>query len=137
MLGQPIEQVQALSAAPTRGLCEDLTVTLRMADGSLATILYTAMCDIAFSKERFECFAGGTVLCIDNFRTMEVVTDGRSRKSTSAISQDKGHDAEMAAFVRAVAEGGAAPIPEDELVESSAATIAVLEALQSGSAVRL
>lgn len=137
MLGQPIEQVQALSAAPTRGLCEDLTVTLRMADGSLATILYTAMGDIAFSKERFECFAGGTVLCIDNFRTMEVVTDGRSRKSTSAISQDKGHDAEMAAFVRAVAEGGAAPIPEDELVESSAATIAVLEALQSGSAVRL
>src|SRR6185437_10866348 len=63
----PIVSVQADAAAAAQGACDDLTVTLRFAEGSLATIAYTALGDSAFSKERVEAFAGGSVVTIDNF----------------------------------------------------------------------
>jgi len=51
--------------------------------------------------------------------------------------QDKGHAEALARFVAAVRAGGPAPMPEDELVESSLATIGVRESLQSGAPVLL
>jgi hypothetical protein len=41
--------------------------------------------------------------------------------------QDKGQKACAAAFVEAVAKGGASPIPFDELIEVAAATIAAAD----------
>ena len=56
-----------------------------------------------------------------------------SKTATSNDSQDKGHKQQIAAFVACVTNGGAAPIDERELVETSAATIAVLESLRTGN----
>lgn len=136
-IGAPIISVFAEAAAPSRAVCEDITVALRFADGSLASILYSALGDTAYSKERFEAFAGGSVVALDNFRRLEVTQSGRIRTHTARIGQDKGHTAEIEAFVRSVADGAPPAIGEAELVESSLATIAVLESLQSGSPVRL
>ncbi|MBT3910815.1 MAG: hypothetical protein HOF27_14250, partial [Rhodospirillaceae bacterium] len=52
-------------------------------------------------------------------------------------AQDKGFDGALKAFAAAVAGGGPAPIDEAELIETSAATIAVLESLRSGTRVDL
>src|SRR5262249_28891654 len=65
LVGAKIRSVQADAGAVTQGACDDLTVTLRFVDGSLATIAYTAQGDTAYSKERFEAFAGGSVVTID------------------------------------------------------------------------
>lgn len=132
LAGSPITHVQADAAKVTHGGCDDLTVTLSFADGSLATIIYTAQGDSAFSKERFECFAGGTVIAIDNFLTLSITENGKTRTEKAKLGQDKGHRAELDAFVRAVAQGGGAPVDEAELVETSLATIAVLDALREG-----
>jgi len=53
------------------------------------------------------------------------------------MEQDKGHTAELEAFAAAVVAGESAPADEAELVQSSFATIAVLESLQQGGPVNL
>ena len=50
---------------------------------------------------------------------------------------DKGFENALQAFTQAVANGGPAPIDENELIESSLATLAVLESLQTGSRIDL
>lgn len=137
LAGSPITAVEAQAAQVTHGVADDVTVTLNFADGSLATILYTALGDSAFSKERFECFADGTVVALDNFLTLSVTSGGRTRTTKARMGQDKGHGAELAAFAAAVQAGGPAPIPEEELIETSLATILVLESLQKGHRVPL
>ena len=136
LVGAPVVAVTT-AAATAAGNCEDVSVTLEFADGGLATIAYTALGDTAFSKERFECYAGGMVVSIDNFRTMTVAADGKVKTNTARLGQDKGHKAEMRAFVAAVAAGGPAPVDEAALINASRATIAVLESLQSGHRVTL
>ena len=137
LVGAEIVSVQADNAEVLAGSCDNVTATLQFVDGSLAIIAYTALGETSFSKERIEVFAGGTVVIIDNFRQMTVTTDGRTRTEKSRGGQDKGHRAELKAFVRAVTAGGPAPVNEDELVESSVATIAVLESLREGRRVDL
>jgi predicted dehydrogenase/threonine dehydrogenase-like Zn-dependent dehydrogenase len=132
LAGSPIVSIQADAAKVAQGGCDDLTVTLTFQDGSLATIVYTAQGDAAVSKERFECFAGGTVIAIDNFLTLSVTENGRTRVEKAKLGQDKGHRAELAAFAAAVVAGGPAPVDEAELVETARATIAVLESLREG-----
>ncbi len=137
LVGSDIASVQAAAAAVKQGTCDDLTVSLRFADGSLATIAYTALGDTAYSKELIEGFAGGTVVTVNDFRSMTVTSGGRETKPGRRMEQDKGHGAELKAFVDAVAAGGPAPADEAELVQSSFATIAVLESLQRGGPVDL
>ncbi len=136
LAASPILSVQATAAGVTAGACDDLTVTLGFADGSLATIVYTALGDSSFSKERFECFAGGTVVTIDNFLSLSITEGGRTRVEKAGMGQDKGHRAELAAFTAAIASG-IPPVNEAELLETSLATIAVLDSLQSGGRIDL
>ncbi len=136
-VGNDIVSVQADAAAAGGGPCDDVTATLRFSDGSLATVAYTALGDVAFSKERFEAYAGGTVITVDNFRALTVVVDGKVKTRTGRGGQDKGFRTALAAFAEAVARGGPAPVDEGELVASSIATIAVLESLQSGQRIDL
>lgn len=137
LIGAPITAVQADAATVTHGGCDDLTATLSFADGSLATIVYTAQGDSAYSKERFECFVGGTVVTIDNFLALSITENGRTRTEKAIMGQDKGHRGELEAFVRAVAAGGPAPVDEAELLETSLATIAILDSLREGRRVAL
>ncbi|MBF0094711.1 MAG: bi-domain-containing oxidoreductase [Alphaproteobacteria bacterium] len=137
LAGADILSVQADSGEAVAGVCDDLTVTLRFADGSLATIAYTALGDTAFSKERFEAFAGGTVATIDNFLELTLAASGRVTREKARLGQDKGHRAEVEAFVRAVTTGGPAPVDEGDTVQASLATIAVLESLRGGGRIVL
>jgi predicted dehydrogenase/threonine dehydrogenase-like Zn-dependent dehydrogenase len=137
LIGVPIVAVRADAASLVRGLCEDVTVAIRFSDGSLCTLVYTALGDPAYSKERIECYAGGTVATIDNFRTLEIVANGSVRRQSSRLRQDKGHHGELDAFIAAVVENTGAPLPEPEIVETSLATIAVVESLRTGSVVFL
>lgn len=135
LVGSPI--VAVLAEAASGGTGDDVAVSLTFADGSLANLVYTGQGDSAFSKERFECFAGGTVVAIDNFLSLSVTAGGRTRTDTAKLGQDKGHRAEVEAFAAAVAQGGPAPVDEAELIETSLATIAVLDSLREGRRIRL
>ena len=124
LVGSPIESVHSVfmgQAGPTTP-ADTATISLRFEDGSVATVNYFANGSKKFPKERVEVFCGGRVLVNDNFRTLRAY--GWPGVRTMRLrSQDKGHAAGMAAFIDAVRAGGPAPIPVQELLEVSEATI--------------
>jgi predicted dehydrogenase len=132
----PLVSVSAEAADPVRGLCEDLSATLRFADGSLATIVYTTLGDTSFSKELIECYKGAAVCRIENFREITVVANGKTVLKKSSMTQDKGHNAQIKAFVEG-AISGIPPVDEQSLIDSSLATLLVLNALRLGHPVEL
>ena len=79
-----------------------MVVSLRFADGSLATIGYGSAAPTA-GKELIEIVAGSHRVVIDDFRSAEA--DGRTLWKGR---QDKGHRAQAAAFLDAVRGGAAA-----------------------------
>lgn len=131
----PIISVQADAAATIENACDDLAITLRFNDGSLATIIYTAQGDTSYSKERLEGFANGRVCILDDFRRLTIVENGKTR--TENCTQNKGFKESISAFVNTVISGGAPPINEEELIETSLSTIAVTESLRKGRRIDL
>jgi predicted dehydrogenase len=114
----------AMMASPTG---DTATITLTFADGSVGSIHYFANGSKSFPKERLEVFSGGRILQLDNFRRLHGFGWPGFRKM-NLWRQDKGQKACAAAFVRAVEQGGAAPIPFEELLEVGKITIGIAEA---------
>mgnify|MGYP001300139302 FL=1 len=101
---------------------DTVTLQLNFADGSIGTVHYFANGCKAFPKERLEVFAAGRVLQLDNFRKLKGYA-WPGFKRMNLWSQDKGQKACAAAFVKAIADGGVAPIPFAEIVEASRVSI--------------
>jgi predicted dehydrogenase len=137
LTGAAILSVGAEAARPPTDACADVNVSLGFADGSLATIAYTALGDASRDKELIEVYGGGSVARIEDFRTLAITAGGRVTTRKAGRAPDKGIRAELRAFVDAVAGGGPAPIDESELVETSLATVAVMESLRTGARVTL
>ena len=93
-------------------------MSLGFADGSIASIAYLANGAKSYPKERVECFFDGRTLSIDNWRKLHRF-GARAPMFEMSKRQDKGHSAEVDAWMRAVKSGGPAPIPLDELIEVS------------------
>ncbi len=120
LVGAPIRGLQVLAARDRSGRpIDDIAhVSLAFEDGSTAVVHYLASGDKSFPKERIECFFDGKIVAIDNWRRLlrfgvagPWINRGRR--------MDKGHADELRAWTRAVREGGAPPIPLDELMEVS------------------
>jgi predicted dehydrogenase/threonine dehydrogenase-like Zn-dependent dehydrogenase len=111
---------------------DNVLISLRFANGSGGTISYLANGDRAFSKERIEIFGGGSVAVLDDFRCLELVRNGRKETIRSRWHQDKGHGGEWDAFARFLQQGGGPPIPFDEIVSSTLATLRIDESLATG-----
>ncbi|HMY73182.1 MAG TPA: oxidoreductase, partial [Blastocatellia bacterium] len=87
--------------------------------------------DRGFPKERIEVYGGGRVAVLDDFRQLEMWSEGK-RKVSKRLAQDKGFDQELAAFAEAVRSGGAMPIVWRSLVMTTLATLRIEDALRSG-----
>jgi len=110
---------------------DNVAITLRFADGSIATVLYTAVGDARQGKEYLEVFGEGRMATLDDFRELRLCADGRTTRQRSA-SQDKGFREEMRRFLEAVRTGGPMPIPFDELAATTRATLGAVESLRTG-----
>jgi predicted dehydrogenase/threonine dehydrogenase-like Zn-dependent dehydrogenase len=127
LAGSPIAAADAVSIGKVAGVAvtdDKATITLRFEDGSIGSIHYLANGHKSFPKERLEVFAAGAILQMDNYRSLKGFGWPGFRKMT-LWRQDKGQKACAAAFVRALASGGAAPIPYDELMEVSRVAVDV------------
>lgn len=137
LAGSPAVRVETTAMAgddPAAALQDNFVVSMQCADGSVASVLYTAKGSPRSGKERVEMFAGGRTGVIEDFRSAEV--QGRKRERWQG-RQDKGHAAELAAFVAAVRHGGTSPIPPSELEHTSRVTLRAAEAMRAGSALEL
>ncbi|MFJ5776337.1 bi-domain-containing oxidoreductase [Streptomyces sp. NPDC093094] len=129
------DPVSVYAVAPSGN--EDLQVVLRYPDGSTATISYVTTGAPGFPKETLDLVADGRVLRLDDFVRASVY--GRKKWVSSRLpkARDKGQNAELAAFVKAVRTGGPMPVPLESLVATTAATLAVQAGLAAGAPVTL
>jgi predicted dehydrogenase len=124
LAGSPITSQSVAAMDSATG--DTVTLQLGFADGSIGTVHYFANGPKTFPKERVEVFAQGRVLQLDNFRVLRGF--GWPGFTTLRLwRQDKGQHACAKAFLTAIQEGGAPPMPFDELVEVSRVTIQLAE----------
>lgn len=132
---RPVKVTAQGLGEPSRYLSnENVAAGISMEDGSVASILYVANGDMAFPRERVEVFGGGAACVIDNFRSLVFSRDG-SRTRMWRLNKDAGHRTELAAFFDAVLSEKEMPVPFEEYVHSTVATIAVVRALAEGGPV--
>jgi predicted dehydrogenase/threonine dehydrogenase-like Zn-dependent dehydrogenase len=132
LAASPISSFDSVSLGKVPGIpiAEDkVSITLRFDDGSMATIHYLANGHKSFPKERLEVFAGGRILQLDNYRKLKGF-GWPNFKKLNLWRQNKGQNACVDAFVRAVMQQDPAPIPFDELMEVSRTAIRIAEALR-------
>jgi predicted dehydrogenase/threonine dehydrogenase-like Zn-dependent dehydrogenase len=134
LVGAPITGLEARMMGEARGVTirqDKMTIVLEFADGSLGTVHYFANGSKRFPKERVEVFSEGRVLTLDNFQALTGYGwSGLGR--TQLWRQDKGHAAEIAAFVERIAHGGEPLIPFAELEEVTLASFAAVERAGQG-----
>jgi predicted dehydrogenase len=109
---------------------DNVSMTFTFPDGSIGVVDYLANGDKSFPKERVEVFCGGSIAILDDFVSLTTIRDGKKKEERKA--QDKGWKAEMEALAKAIREGGAAPIPYEQLIGVTQATFAAVESIRSG-----
>lgn len=119
-VGAPVAEVNATAITPqTEHILagDNVSVTLRYADGSVATLLYTASGSSDFPKEYMELYTDGKVLVLDDYRALHVY--GSAKKGWAASGQDKGHLEELRAFAMCVGNGREALMSIESLCQTT------------------
>jgi predicted dehydrogenase/threonine dehydrogenase-like Zn-dependent dehydrogenase len=109
---------------------DNLVITLKMANGSVATILYASQGDRLLPRERIEVFSGKAVCVIDNFKSLFSAKDGKVERKKS-FNLDRGYAGEFNAFLAAI-KTGKPPVNFADYFNTTAATFAISEAIKSG-----
>jgi len=127
--------VHAFSMEDPMGLNDTLSISLKFTNGSIATIQYLSNGSKEAKKEYLEVFSGGSIMIIDDFRTLEVY--GKKHKTSKSLNQDKGHKEEVRRFLEAVKKGIDTPISFNELYSSAFTTFKVVESLRENRSIDL
>jgi predicted dehydrogenase len=138
LVGDAVRRVTT-RALPDRGRYsrDNFSVALEFAGGSLGTVTYVANGDKSFGKESLEVFGGGLSARLDDYRNLSVRYAAKRITRTARLRQDKGHRAEWQAFVACLTGSGPVPIPFEEIVRSTKATLAAQLSLERGVPVML
>ncbi len=115
---------------------DNMIVTLRMADGSIATLMYVANGDAHFDKERIEVFGQGAVGVIDNWHRAIISRDGK-KQVVKPARPGKGHFEELHAFTHAVRRAEAAPIALESAIATTLASFGAAEAATNGAPIQI
>ncbi len=131
LLGERVQSVAATALAPATAYYrrdDNFVATLRFADGSVASLAYTALGDAAFPKERLELFVDGAVVTLDDYREVRVF--GRAAPAYRARSPEKGLPEELRAFHAAIRGKTEWPIALWEQLQSAEIALEVQSHLQ-------
>lgn len=104
---------------------DNVVTTVRYDDGSVATLLYTALGTKSFSKEYVEIYADGKVLVIDDFHSLEI--HGMRVQGWESRIQNKGHLEELREFAEHILGRKPALIALESLVETTKISLLVEE----------
>jgi predicted dehydrogenase len=109
---------------------QNFAATIAFKNGSIGTLIYSALGDPSQPKERLQVFAGGKLATLNDWRTLELVSGGK-RTVQRLLKQDKGHGGEIDAFVGAI-HSGRLPVALEDLAATSRCTFAMIRAMASG-----
>jgi predicted dehydrogenase len=126
---------RALDEGLREGSSQDFSIEIQFENGATASIFYVSGGDGSLAKERIEIHRSGTSVVIDDFRAASLHRAGK-RRSKKWAGRDKGHRAEVRAFLEAVRTGAPTPIPEEESLLSTALTLAAARSIREGRPIR-
>jgi predicted dehydrogenase/threonine dehydrogenase-like Zn-dependent dehydrogenase len=106
---------------------DNFSATVSFSDGSVATLLYTALGAKSHPKERMEVHADGMTVLLDDYREVSVTGGGGWGSSTP----EKGQLEELRALGDCLARGGEWPIPLAQQLQASRVALAVEQLLRS------
>ena len=109
---------------------ENVVNSIRMKDGSTATIVYTAIGDRAFPRERVEIFRSRSVCLIDNFKEASFVHRG-STKRKRKMSIDRGVANELKVWFDVLTGKARPPVLFTEYAYTTMTTFQILESLKN------
>ena len=137
LAGADIVEVAAFcppEAGAGSGPANEAVIILRFADGSVGQILYSARGGGAAPKERIEVHRAGRIAVLEDFRRLVLFSERCRRMRLPA---DKGHRAEIQHFLR-ILRGEAPAAPSIRAAcHTTAATLAILDAARSKTAVTI
>lgn len=115
---------------------DNVIITIKMEDGSVASVTYITNGDKSFPRERIEIFGGGGVCVIENFKKVTFIKDGK-RKKMSRLAIDRGHKGEYQTFFNALLKGNES-LPEfREYVYTTLATFDIEKSLRDGKPIEI
>ena len=115
-----VSKVIAQSLSPQTGYYsrnDNFITTIGFADGTVASLTYTALGSTAWPKESMEIYVDGTVLVLEDYLSLAVY--GRKAGALKLATQDKGQLHELEAFVGAILKGRESPIPVWEQIQAT------------------
>jgi predicted dehydrogenase/threonine dehydrogenase-like Zn-dependent dehydrogenase len=131
LAGAPVRSVSASAIDPgslAYARNDNFSATLSYEDGTVATLVYTALGPkTGMGKEHITVFCDGDAFTVDDFRKLMRASDGATLWQSREIL--KGHFEELRQVGDAIAQGGASPIPFDEIVETSAVSLEIEDLL--------
>jgi predicted dehydrogenase/threonine dehydrogenase-like Zn-dependent dehydrogenase len=103
---------------------DNFSATITYDDGTVANLLYTALGPKeGLGKEHITVFCDGEAYVVDDFKKLTKASDQTTLWQSG--DADKGHFEELSRFGDAMAAGAGAPIPFEEIVETSAVALQV------------
>jgi predicted dehydrogenase len=112
LTGARLLSTQASAIMPKTGTYarnDNFSATFAFDDGSVATLVYTALGSSEYPKEQMEVFCDGKVYILDDYKALRVVGSSAAGVETKIV--DKGQATEIADFAKAIQSGGEWPIP--------------------------
>lgn len=122
-----VEEISAHVLNDSNHLHDTVSITMKMSNGSIASLAYFSNGNKEISKEYFEIFNGGLVAILDDFKELTVYGPRGTKKIKS--NQDKGHKNEINSFIECLKNGKSAPIPFASIYNSTLSTFKVIESI--------
>lgn len=116
---------------------DNVSLVYTFSDGSIGVIDYLANGNKNFSKERVEVFSAGKIAVLDDFRSLDLVSENDHKQKHSLLRQDKGHQAAWQAFAHSIIAGEGPTIPYEQLIGVTRASFAAMQSLESGSEIKI
>lgn len=129
LAGSRITAISAQAMHDSSGLQDTVSLTLRMENGSIASIAYCSNGNKEVPKEYLEVYSGGMVGILNDFRELKI-TGPKGQRTFKGV-QDKGHSAEVAAFVHAIENGLPCPISFEETYNTTLFTFKAIDSMLS------
>ncbi|NEP08914.1 MAG: Gfo/Idh/MocA family oxidoreductase [Symploca sp. SIO2C1] len=131
LAGAPVTSITATAINPDTlpyQRNDNFCATLAYQDGSVGNLVYTALGPKqGLPKERVEVFCDGEAYIVDDYKSLVKASDGTVLWQSKEV--DKGHFTQLSQFGDAIAAGTVAPIPFEQIIETSAVALQIEDLL--------
>jgi len=116
-----VESIAAFSVDPkTKQYMrnDNFVVSIKYKDGSVCSLIYTALGTPEVPKEQMEIYVEGKVVFLNDYKELKIFGESKSYELKTK-AQDKGHNEELAEFARSIRDGDGYPIPFWQLIQAT------------------